>query len=107
MRTLWLSNGINILLGPFLMFGSGPFPRMGVTGAAVATTIGRGTGVLFQLCASGAAAGAWRCGARICAWIQSRCARSSASPARGMVQMLVGTTSWVALMRIVAPSAAP
>ncbi len=101
MRVLWLANIINILLGPCLIFGLGPFPQLGVTGAAVATTIGRGTGVLYQLYRLS------RGDARIAIRrehlalkpaIMANLVRLSGS---GTFQVLVGTASYIGLVRIV------
>jgi putative MATE family efflux protein len=100
MRTLWLANGINIVLGPFLVFGWGPFPRLGVTGAAVATTIGRGIGVLYQLRALARGAGqltVTRADLRLDPPVLATVLRISRS---GVVQSLIGMTSWIGLVRI-------
>jgi putative MATE family efflux protein len=101
MRTLWLANGINIVLAPCLTFGWGPFPRMGVTGAAVATTIGRGIGVLYQLAALSRGRGRLRVGRRDLVFerqTQGAILRLSWS---GTLQMLVGMASWIIIVKIV------
>jgi putative MATE family efflux protein len=100
MRTLWLANGINIALGPVLVFGLGPAPRLGVTGAAVATTIGRGIGVLYQLRALGRGAGRLQV-RREHLRLDLESLRTILRLARtGVVQSAIGMTSWIGLVRI-------
>ncbi len=100
MRTLWLANAINIGLGPLFVFGVGPFPRLGVTGAAVATTIGRGIGVLYLLVTLGRGRG--RLGVTRAQLRPDReTLRTILRLAKnGVVQTLIGFTSWIGLVRI-------
>jgi len=100
MRTLWIANAINIALGPCLIFGLGPFPELGVTGAAVATTIGRGTGALLalsRLMRPGARVHLSRRYLRVEPVIMARLVRLSAS---GAFQMFIGMASWILLVRV-------
>jgi len=101
MRVLWLANGLNCVLAPCLVLGLGPFPRLGVAGAAVATTLGRSTGVAYQL---------WRLsrpGGRI--HLQRRhlhvdwktIAQVLRLSGSATLQMLVGMASWVGMVRII------
>lgn len=101
MRVLWAANLINLLLDPCLIFGLGPFPALGVQGAAVSTLIGRTSGVLYQF------------------WLLTRgdgrivirpvhlhvVPRMIASLVRvsstGVLQFAVAHTSWVFLVRII------
>jgi putative MATE family efflux protein len=102
MRVLWIANILNMLLDPVLIFGWGPIPAMGIEGAAVATNIGRATGVLTQLWVL------FKGGKHIQAklsqlyWdgkVMLRIVRTSLG---GVGQMIVGMTSWIFLMRILA-----
>jgi putative MATE family efflux protein len=102
MRILFISNGVNLLLDPLLIFGLGPVPALGIQGAAIATTLGRASGVIVQF---------WllfRGGKHIQvklsqiypeAKILLGIIRTSLG---GVGQMLVGMTSWIFLMRILA-----
>jgi len=102
LRSLLLANGLNIILDPCLIFGLGPFPEMGVTGAAVATTIGRGTGVLYQLWYLFDGRGRLEFQFRHLRIIPELISRMLIISIGGVGQFLVATSSWIVVMRIVA-----
>lgn len=102
MRVLWLGNAINLVLDPLLIFGIGPFPELGVTGAAVATTTGRTVAALWAISRLLRPVGhlvVRREHLRLEPAVLGTIARISAN---GSFQALVGTASWIGLTRIVA-----
>ncbi len=101
MRVLWLANGLNIVLSPCLIFGIGPFPRLGVTGAAVGTTIGRGIGVLFALSRLLNGRGRLVVGRAHWRWDGPLVKRITQLSSSATVQVFIGTASWLGLIRII------
>ncbi len=101
MRSLWIANLCNLILDPLLIFGVGPFPHLGVTGAAVATTVGRGIGVLYQfrrLAGKGKRFTIQRSHLRLDPPLAGALLRLSGT---GIFQILISTTSWIGLVRVV------
>ena len=101
MRLLWVSNIINLILDPCLIFGWGPFPKLGVTGAAVATFTGRSIGVLYQfyrLMRGSERIRILRKQLRVNLGVLLRLLRVSLT---GILQFAIAHTSWIGLVRII------
>src|SRR5438105_5570284 len=101
MRVLWLANALNIALGPCFIFGLGPFPKLGIAGAAVATNIGRGTGAIYafsRLIRKGGRFEITRKHFRIETAIMGRLVKLSGT---GTFQVFVGMASWIVLVRTI------
>ena len=102
MRVLWIANGFNIILDPILIFGLGPIPQFGIEGAAIATNIGRGIGVLVQLWLlykGGKHIKVIRSYLQLNWKIISGILKTSLG---GIGQMIVAMTSWIFIVRILA-----
>ena len=102
MRVLIIANAFNLILDPCLIFGLGPFPELGITGAAIATNIGRGIGVLYQfylLASRKSRIEIFLSDFRMRLKIMGKVIYLSGG---GVVQHLIATSSWIFLYRILA-----
>ena len=107
MRVLWLGNILNIVLGPCFIFGLGPFPRLGVTGAAVATNLGRGTAVACQLVILFGGSSRIRLTLRHLRLDLSLMRSVLRLSGSGTIQILIATASYIGLVRILSVFGSP
>lgn len=101
MRSLMLANALNIVLDPLFIFGWGPVPAMGIEGAAIATTVGRGVGVLYQISHLLRGKGVIKLHAENLQARLNIMVRLLKVSAGGTGQFLLGSASWIFLMRII------
>lgn len=101
MRVLWLANLLNIALDPCLIFGLGPFPALGVTGAAVATNIGRGVAVIYQFYLLFGGKGIVKVEWKSFIPDLSVMKRIFKLSVGGISQSIIVTSSWIMMMKIV------
>ncbi len=104
MRSLGLANLLNIVLDPLLIFGVGPFPELGVTGAAVATTIGRTCGVIYQLYFLFRSDGPFALRAEHLRHVREVTMNILKVSAGSVGQFLIASASWTVLVKIIATS---
>ena len=102
MHALWLANACNMILDPLFIFGWGPIPAMGVTGAAIATTTGRSIGALYGFWKLYQGRGALKLRRSHFTWDAPLMRQMVGIAAPAGFQYLVPTASWLGLMRIVA-----
>ncbi len=102
MQSLWLANILNIILDPILIFGFGPIPAMGLEGAAIATMIGRGTGVIFQLYLLIGKSGVIKITKQIYSWNIQLMKKIILLSSGTIAQYIIATASWIFLVRILA-----
>ncbi len=102
MRALWLANLINIVLDPVLIFGIGPFPQLGLLGAALATAVGRGTGVAYQFWVLFGGKGRISITRTCLRWERTVFRNLIRISATGMLQFFVATAAWLGVTRIIA-----
>jgi len=100
MRALWIANAVNIVLDPCLIFGLGPFPELGVTGAAIATNVGRAVGVAYQVRTLVSAHGRLHVERRYLRPDRRLMLHLVRLSLGGVGQFLIGTASWLGLVRI-------
>ncbi|MDO8676980.1 MAG: MATE family efflux transporter [Acidobacteriota bacterium] len=101
MRMLWLGNAINIVVCPFLIFGIGPFPELGVTGAAIGTNIGRGTAVVTQLWMLSSGRSRIHIRARHLRLVPAVMWNVCRLSGSGFLQILIDTSSYIGLVRVI------
>ncbi|UZR93971.1 MATE family efflux transporter [Chondrinema litorale] len=101
MRVLWVSNGINLILDPCLILGLGPFPQLGLEGAAIATNVGRGIGVLIQVYALTSNRSVIKIKLKDFILEKKLILRLIKLSTGGTIQFMIGSASWVFMVRII------